>query len=102
MNSFLKNYLIGATGFSAIYKTGILWDAKIQTYDNNYKNYTRPLFLGEKLLLFSASMAYSPLLAPVWAANCLDHIDIRLRGKKPEDYHYGTKPFTSWFDHIIA
>jgi hypothetical protein len=94
------NYLVASTTFGAAYKTYFIWDAEVETYNynNNKERVRRPLFLGEKICAFSLGMLYSPLLAPWWALNCVDRIDISLRGKVPHDFGYDTerKSFTDY------
>lgn len=90
MNVIMRNYCIGAASFTGIYKGCLLWNAEIQTWDDDYKKVMRPLFLGEKMVVLGASVAVSPALAPLWVANCLDRVDIYMRGKQPKDYSYET------------
>lgn len=99
INKHLFNYLRASTTFGAAYKTYYIWDAEVDTY-NSEKRSRRPLFLGEKICAFSLGLVYSPLLAPWWALNIVDRIDISLRGKAPHDYGYKTER-TSFADYIF-
>lgn len=97
----MRNYCIGSAAFTVAYKGCLLWDAKLETYNRDYKTVVRPLFLGEKMLVLSTCVALSPACVPFWAANCLDRVDIYLRGKKPNDYSYDIRK-SSVIDYMIA
>jgi len=78
-----------------------LWDAEVETttcFDK--KKRMRPLFLGEKMTAYIGGIVFSPILAPWWLSMCLDRIEIKCRGKVPEDYGYETKR-KSFIDYIF-
>jgi len=96
------NYLCASTTFGSMYKTYILWDAQVETSTClDTKKRMRPLFIGEKMTAFVGGMLYSPILAPWWLTMCLDRIEIKCRGKCPEDFGYETQR-KSLLDYIFT
>lgn len=95
-----KMYLGCTMGYGALHKYAVLWNGNVEAkIDGQYK--MRPMLIGEKLYVFAAGLVYSPFLAPVWATEDLDRIDMYFMGKQPEQLGYDIKR-TTLFDYIYT
>ena len=92
---FVK-YVLATQAYGTLRRMISLWDGEVYSYD---KKKHVPMLLGDKLSACAVSMAYAPILAPLWIVNDLNHVDIYMRRHKPDDYDIPTP--RSWFDHVI-
>lgn len=101
MSHLMLRYLIGSTTFAGGYKTAILWDAElpIDRYDKYGKK--RPMFMGEKIAVFSMSIMYSPVGAPYWLCKMIDRVDMQMRNLNPHEIGY-ERSCKGIIDYIIA
>lgn len=100
MSNIIRNYLFATTAFGASYKMLMLWNATVETCIDG-KTALRPLLMGEKLVAFSLGTVCSPLLAPLWAMQSLDHLDMYMMGKTPKELGIGHRTRRdTLFDHV--
>lgn len=101
MSHWMLRYLIGSTTFAGGYKTAVLWDAELPIDKYNKNGKKRPMFMGEKIAVFSISMVYSPVGAPFWFCNMIDRVDMQLRNLDPMKIGYETSR-DSFIGYIVT
>jgi hypothetical protein len=85
IQTFFRRYFLGAAAYGSARKILQLWDAKTYSY-SGYNEPPKPMPLGDKLGVFTASIIAAPYITPIWVVEDLNYLDVYMRGHNPDEF----------------
>jgi hypothetical protein len=93
-------YLLPIFSYGVLRKLPMIWNARIERFDENEKKYVlSPLLLTDKVLIVASGMVFSPLFILNWLYNDMRAFEIRCRGH--DSSSYGIAPPRQLMEYIL-